>query len=108
MLGLLVTALVLAISTSVLTKRLEVTKLQNEQQLKDLAQQAGVIVTLQTQDAQNRVLLTRQLLQERQLRQQASDNERKYKDAIKNDECAARDMPSAVIELLQPLSTNGT
>ncbi|WP_418346965.1 hypothetical protein [Serratia fonticola] len=106
--GLLVAAVVLAACTSVLTKRLEAAQLQNRQQLKDLAQQAGLIATLQTQDAQNRVLMATQLQQEQQLRQQARTNERKYRDAIKDDECAARDMPGAVIELLRPDTKSST
>lgn len=108
LLGLLVTAVVLAACTSVLTKRLEAEHLQNRQQLKDLAQQAGLIATLQTRDSQNRVLMATQLQLEQQLRQQAHANERKYRDAIKDDECAARDMPGAVIEFLRPDTKSST
>ncbi|MFX3862105.1 hypothetical protein ACJBS1_10630, partial [Streptococcus suis] len=63
---------------------------QVKQQEKTLAQQAGVIATLQTQDVQNRVLMAAQQQQEQQLRQQADIYQRKYREAIKNDECARR------------------
>lgn len=67
-----------------------------------------LIDTLQTQDAQNRALMATQLQREQQLRQQASANERKLRDAIKDDDCAKRDMPGAVVELLQPDTKSGT
>lgn len=108
LLGLLVVAVVLVASTSVLTKRLEVAQLQNRQQLQDLAQQTGLISALQSQDVQNRKLIASQLQNEQLLRQQASENERKYREAIKNDECAVRDMPDAVIELLLPDSSTAS
>lgn len=44
---------------------------------------------------------------EQQLRQLASANERKLRDAIKDDDCAKRDMPGAVVELLQPDTKSG-
>ncbi|WP_312762895.1 hypothetical protein, partial [Serratia sp. (in: enterobacteria)] len=69
---------------------------------KSLAQQAGFIATLQTQDAQNRALMAAQQRQEQQLRQQHEAYQRKYREAIKNDPCAARPLPGAVLELLRP------
>ena len=63
---------------------------------KSLAQQAGLIATLQTQDAQNRALMAAQQRQEHEAYQ------RKYREAIKNDPCAAQPLPGAVFELLRP------
>ncbi len=77
-------------------------------QKKTVAEQSGLIATLQVQDAQNRALMAAQLQQEQQLRQQATANERKLRDAIKDDDCAKRDMPGAVVELLQPDTKSGT
>lgn len=104
---LLVVAICLGGYGSLLAQRLEAARLQLHEQQKSLAQQAGLITTLQTQDAQNRVLMAAQLQQERQLRQQYSDYQRKYRDAIKNDACAGQPMPDAVLELLQPTAANG-
>ncbi|HFD3847778.1 TPA: hypothetical protein ACF3R9_004288 [Serratia marcescens] len=74
---------------------------QVKQQEKTLAQQAGLISTLQKQDAQNRVLMAEQQQREHLLRQQHNTTQRKYREAIKNDPCAAHPMPAAVVELLQ-------
>ncbi|CAI0818121.1 hypothetical protein [Serratia entomophila] len=74
---------------------------QVKQQEKALAQQSGLITTLQTQDAQNRALVAAQQQHEQQLRQQHDILQRKYREAIKNDPCAAQPMPAAVVELLQ-------
>ncbi|WIJ63870.1 hypothetical protein OI978_24200 [Serratia nevei] len=74
---------------------------QVKQQEKTLAQQAGLISTLQKQDAQNRVLMAEQQQREHLLRQQHNTAQRKYREAIKNDPCAAQPMPAAVVELLQ-------
>ena len=98
---LLVVAICLGGYSSLLKQRLEAAQLQLSEQQKSLAQQAGLIATLQTQDAQNRALMSAQLQQEQQLRQQYSDYQRKYRDAIEYDECAKRDMPGAVLDLLQ-------
>ncbi|WP_392586769.1 hypothetical protein AB3M75_18940 [Serratia ureilytica] len=40
--------------------------------------------------------------QEQQLRQQHEAYQRKYREAIKNDPCAAQPLPGAVFELLRP------
>ncbi|AEF45931.1 hypothetical protein SerAS12_2812 [Serratia sp. AS12] len=76
-----------------------------EEQKKTLDRQAGLIVTLQTQDAQNRALMAAQLQQEQQLRQQHDAAQRKLRDALKNDACAAKRMPGAVLELLRPANS---
>ncbi|NLU14781.1 MAG: DUF2570 family protein [Serratia liquefaciens] len=92
--------------SSLLSHRLELARQQSAEQQKTLAQQAGLIATLQTQDAQNRALMAAQQQQEQQLRQQADIYQRKYRDAIKNDECARRNAPSAVLDLMRrPNST---
>ena len=52
------------------------------QSCRKAAQQAGLIATLQTRDAQNRALMAQQR-QERQLRQQHEAYQRKYREAIK-------------------------
>ncbi|MGP0824402.1 hypothetical protein ACJ8PP_06115 [Serratia sp. CY82423] len=69
---------------------------------------AGLITTLQVQDAENRVLIAAQQQREQQLRQQHNAIQRKYREAIKNDPCATERMPSAVVELLQQNSTGTT
>lgn len=90
------------------SNKLDVANVLVATQKKTLDQQSGVIATLQTQDAQNRALMAAQLQNEQQLRQQATANERKLRDAIKDDDCAKRDMPGAVVDLLQPDTKSGT
>lgn len=97
---MLVVSICLGGYSSLLSHRLELTRQQNTEQQKMLDQQAGLIATLQTQDAQNRALLAAQQQQEQQLRQQADLFQRKYRDAIKNDECARRIAPGAVLDLM--------
>lgn len=106
MLLLLVASICLGGYSSLLSHRLELARQQVAEQQKTLAQQAGLIATLQTQDAQNRALMSAQQQQEQQLRQQADIYQRKYRDAIKNDECARRTAPGAVLDLMQ--QSNGT
>lgn len=106
MLLLLVVSICLGGYSSLLSHRLELARQQSAEQQKTLAQQAGLIATLQTQDAQNRALMAAQQQQEQQLRQQADIYQRKYRDAIKNDECARRIAPGAVLELLRGTDTN--
>lgn len=106
MLLLLVVSICLGGYSSLLSHRLELARQQSAEQQKTLAQQAGLIATLQTQDAQNRALMAAQQRQEQQLRQQADIYQRKYRDAIKNDECANRAAPDAVLDLMhQPGGT---
>ncbi|MFS7161889.1 hypothetical protein AB6825_22870 [Serratia proteamaculans] len=97
---MLVVSICLGGYSSLLSHRLELTRQQNTEQQKMLDQQAGLIATLQTQDAQNRALMAAQQQQEQQLRQQADIYQRKYRDAIKNDECASRIAPGAVLDLM--------
>lgn len=99
---LLVAAICLGGYSSLLSHRLELVQQQAGEQQKTLAQQAGLIATLQIQDAQNRALMAAQQQQEQQLRQQSDVYQRKYREAIKNDACAGQPMPDAVIELLRP------
>ena len=94
--------------SSLLSHRLELARQQALEQQKTLAQQAGLIATLQTQDAQNRALMAAQQQQEQQLRQQSDVYQRKYLEAIKNDACAGQPMPGAVIELLRPTAAAGS
>lgn len=76
-----------------------------KQQQKTLAQQAGLITTLRADDARNRAMMAEQQRREQQLRQQGENYQRKYQDAIKNDECASRTAPPAVIGLLRGTDT---
>lgn len=103
---LLVVAICLGGYSSLLSHQLERVRQQVAEQQKALAQQAGLIATLQTQDAQNRVLMAAQQQQEQQLRQQADIYQRKYREAIKNNKCAAERMPDAVLDLLRGTDTN--
>ncbi|HIE4391316.1 hypothetical protein BSQ98_15380 [Serratia liquefaciens] len=105
---LLLVAICLGGYSSLLSHRLELARQQALEQQKILAQQAGLIATLQTQDAQNRALMAAQQQQEQQLRQQSDVYQRKYREAIKNDACAGQPMPGAVIELLRPTATAGS
>ncbi|AYO37213.1 DUF2570 family protein [Serratia sp. P2ACOL2] len=104
--ALLLTAICLGGYSSLLSHRLDLARQQSAEQQKTLAQQAGLIATLQTQDAQNRALMAAQQQQEQQLRQQSDLYQRKYREAIKNDKCAAQRMPDAVLELLRGTDTN--
>jgi len=97
---MLVVSICLGGYSSLLSHRLEITRQQNTEQQKMLDQQAGLIATLQTQDTQNRALMAAQQQQEQQLRQQADIYQRKYRDAIKNDECARWIAPGAVLDLM--------
>jgi hypothetical protein len=96
----------LAVSNWGYRKDLHLSDQKLMEQKKTVDQQAGLIATLQTQDAQNRALMAAQQRQEQQLRQQADIYQRKYRDAIKNDECARRTAPGAVLDLMQ--QSNGT
>ncbi|RYM73243.1 DUF2570 family protein [Serratia liquefaciens] len=108
MLFLLMVSICLGGYSSLLSHRLELARKQMGEQEKTLAQQAGLISTLQTQEAHNRVLMAAQQQQEQQLRQQADIYQRKYREATKNDKCAAERMPDAVIDLLRPDTKSGT
>ncbi|PVZ86723.1 hypothetical protein C9426_15010 [Serratia sp. S1B] len=101
LIGLLLVAICLGWYNTTLSSRLDTANDLLAEQGKSLAQQSALIGTLQTQDAQNRALMAEQQQKEQQLRQQASDNERKYRNATKSDQCAVTAAPSAVIELLQ-------
>lgn len=104
---LLAVAICLGGYSSLLSHRLELARRQAAEQQKILAQQAGLIATLQTQDAQNRALMAAQQQQEQQWRQQSDLYQRKYREAIKNNACAGQLMPGAVLELLRP-TADGT
>ncbi|ENI1055667.1 MULTISPECIES: DUF2570 family protein [Serratia] len=108
MLLLLVASICLGGYSSLLSHRLDLARQQSAEQQKTLAQQAGLIATLQIQDAQNRALMAAQQQQEQQLRQQADIYQRKYRDAIKNDECARRAAPGAVLDLMRQANATTT
>lgn len=72
-----------------------------KQQEKTLAQQSGLISTLQAQDRKNRALAAEQQQREQQLRQREETYQRKLRDALKGSKCGNSPMPSAVVELLQ-------
>jgi len=103
---LLVASVCLGVYSSLLSYRLELARQQVAEQKKTLAQQAGLISTMQEQDARNRKLMAEQQQREQQLRQQGEIYQRKYQDAIKNNKCAAERMPDAVLELLRGTDTN--
>ncbi|MEX3171641.1 hypothetical protein AB4M04_06055 [Serratia quinivorans] len=105
---LLLVAACLGGYSSLLSHRLELAHQLGAEQQKTLSQQAGLIATLQTQDAQNRALMAAQQQQEQQLRQQHDAAQRKLRDALKNDACAAKRMPGAVLELLRPAASTAT
>jgi flagellar basal body-associated protein FliL len=72
-----------------------------KQQEKTLAQQSGLISTLQAQDRKNRALAAEQQQREQQLRQREETYQRKLRDALKGSKCGNSPMPAAVVELLQ-------
>lgn len=72
-----------------------------KQQETTLAQQSGLISTLQEQDRKNRALAAEQQQREQQLRQQGERYQRALREALKNDKCGNSPMPAAVIDLLQ-------
>lgn len=74
---------------------------QVKQQEKTLAQQAGLISTLQAQDRKNRALAAEQQQREQKLRQQGELYQRALRETLKNDKCGNSPMPAAVVELLQ-------
>lgn len=74
---------------------------QIEEQQKTLAQQSGLISTLQTQDTVNRRLIADQAQKEQLLRQQRGVYQRKLRDALNGDKCGNSAMPAAAVELLQ-------
>lgn len=72
-----------------------------DEQETTLAQQSGLIATMQEQDARNRTLMAEQQKNNQQLRQQGETYQRKLRDALKSDKCGNSPMPAAVIDLLQ-------
>ncbi|WP_419792416.1 hypothetical protein ACN28B_10250 [Serratia nevei] len=105
MLLLLVASICLGCYSSLLSHRLDLARQQAAEQQKTLAQQAGLITTLRADDARNRAMMAEQQRREQQLRQQGENYQRKYQDAIKNDECARRTAPGAVLGLLRGTDT---
>ena len=81
---------------------------QVKQQKDTLAQQSGLISTLQEQDRKNRALAAEQQQREQQLRQQGERYQRALRDALKNDKCGNSPMPAAVIDLLQQNAATST
>ncbi|MDR8493056.1 hypothetical protein OSC18_26655 [Serratia nevei] len=78
---------------------------QVKQQEKTVAQQSGLISTLQAQDRKNRALAAEQQQIEQLLRQREETYQRKLRDALKGSKCGNSPMPAAIIELLQQNST---
>ncbi|TXE47874.1 DUF2570 domain-containing protein [Serratia bockelmannii] len=72
-----------------------------KQQEKTLAQQSGLISSLQAQDRKNRALAAEQQQREQLLRQREETYQRKLRDALKGSKCGISPMPAAVVELLQ-------
>ncbi|AHY06733.1 hypothetical protein [Serratia plymuthica] len=96
----------LAVSNWGFRKELKLIQQQLSTSQLENSKQAGLIATLQAQDEANRALVAAQQQQEQQLRQQADIYQRKYRDAIKNDECASRNAPGAVLDLMHGKDTN--
>ncbi|AYZ32599.1 DUF2570 domain-containing protein [Serratia sp. FDAARGOS_506] len=102
---LLLVAICLGGYSSLLSHRLQLARQQAAEQQKALAQQAGLITTLRADDARNRVMMAEQQRREQQLRQQGENYQRKYREAIQNDECSRRAAPPAVLGLLRGTDT---
>ncbi|EPN9502472.1 TPA: DUF2570 domain-containing protein [Serratia marcescens] len=105
---LLLASICLGGYSSLLSHRLELARQQVAEQQKTLAQQAKLITSLRTDDARNRALMAEQQRREQQLRQQGEIYQRKYLDAIKNDECARHAAPVAVLDILRGKDTAAT
>ncbi|BEM03643.1 TPA: DUF2570 family protein [Serratia marcescens subsp. marcescens ATCC 13880] len=105
MLLLLVASICLWGYSSLLSHQLALARLQTAEQAKTLAQQAGLITTLRADNYRNRAMMAEQQRREQQLRQQGENYQRKYREAIQNDECSRRVAPSAVIVLLRGTDT---
>jgi predicted Holliday junction resolvase-like endonuclease len=107
--GGLVILLLVAISlggySSLLSHRLDLARRQSAEQQKTLAQQAKLITSLRTDDARNRAMMAEQQRREQQLRQRGEIYQRKYREAIQNDECSRRAAPVAVLDLLRGTDT---
>ncbi|MFK3700236.1 hypothetical protein ACI2JW_08670 [Serratia ureilytica] len=99
---LLLVAIFLGGYSSLLSHRLELARQQTVEQKKTLAQQTGLITTLRADDARTRAIMAEQQRREQQLHQQGENYQRKYREAIQNDACAAQPLPAAVLELLRP------
>jgi len=108
MLLLLVVSICLGGYSSLLSHRLELARKQMSEQEKTMAQQSGLISTLQEQDRKNRALAAEQLRREQQLRQRGERYQRELREALKNDKCGNSLMPRAVINLLQQNAATGT
>lgn len=98
---LLVVSICLGGYSSLMSHRLELARQQMAEKEKTLAQQSGLIATMQEQDARNRMLVAEQQKKNQQLRQQGETYQRKLRDALKSDKCGNSPMPAAVIDLLQ-------
>lgn len=106
LIGLLVIAALLALNGKVQSSRLESAQKTVESQGQELARQSTLIATMLVQDATNRALMAEQQHKEQVLRQQGETFQRKYRDAIKGNGCAAERMPDGVFDLLQQSSTS--
>ncbi|XGJ93507.1 hypothetical protein AB6T09_10890 [Serratia marcescens] len=98
---LLLVAIFLGGYISLLSLRLASARQQAAELQKSLAQQSGLISTLQAQDRNNRVLAAEQQQREQLLRQREETYQRKLRDALKDSKCGNSPMPTAVVELLQ-------
>ncbi|WP_193160017.1 DUF2570 family protein [Serratia ureilytica] len=102
---LLVASICLGGYSSLLSHRLDLARQQVAEQQKTLAQQSGLISTLQAQDRKNRALAAEQQQREQLLRQREETYQRKLRDALKGSKCGNSPMPAAVVELLQQNAT---
>lgn len=103
---LLVASICLGGYSSLLSHRLDLARQQVAEQQKTLAQQSGLISTLQAQDRKNRALAAEQQQREQLLRQREETYQRKLRDALKGSKCGNSPMPPAVVKLLQQNATD--
>lgn len=103
---LLVASICLGGYSSLLSHRLDLARQQVAEQQKTLAQQSGLISTLQAQDRKNRALAAEQQQREQLLRQREETYQRKLRDALKGSKCGNSPMPAAVVKLLQQNATD--
>lgn len=74
---------------------------QVERLKRDNGQQAALIGKMHEQDTRNRILMAEQQIKEQALRQQGETYQRKFREAIQGNKCAAERLPDGVLDLLQ-------
>ncbi|OWF75603.1 DUF2570 domain-containing protein [Yersinia rohdei] len=104
--GIVITVLIVVVSALLFNSYRLSNKVENtEKYLKD--EQAtnnvlgGIIDAYQVNEAANRIATTRQLENERKLRNESDERLRRFKAAAASDDCSIKPLPGDVINILQ-------